>query len=98
MKRALWLASGVILWAVHFLAAYGYAGLACARGWGASVPWTVGALTLAAAAIAAGILVRAARRKAGFEDGIAGGLAAFALLAIVWEGAPVLWVAPCVSR
>ena len=98
MKRALWLASGVILWAAHFLGAYGYAGLACARGWSASVPWTVGAMTLVAAALAVGILARAAKRKAGFEDAIAAGLAAFALLAIVWEGASVLWVAPCVSR
>src|SRR5690606_4495033 len=42
VRRAFWLASGVVVWALHFTAAYGYTGLACARGMAASVPWVVG--------------------------------------------------------
>lgn len=98
MRRALWLASGVIVWALHFGFAYGFVGLACARGLERAVPWTVGVATVAAAAIAAVLLARGALRRADFEDGIAAGLAAFALLAILWEGASILMVAPCAAR
>ena len=98
MKRALWLSSGVILWSVHFVSIYGFTGLACARGWHGSLPWTVGGATLVAAVLAAWVAVPAWRRREDFEHGLAAGLAAFALLAILWEGFSVLVVAPCVSR
>lgn len=98
MKRALWLSSGVIVWALHFATIYGFTGLACARGWVNAVPWTVGLATAAAAACAALLLARGMRRREGFEDGIAAGLAGFALLAILWEGLTIVLVAPCVSR
>ena len=98
MRRALWLSSGVIVWAVHFVAIYGFTGLACARGWHAVLPWGVGGATLIAAAIAVMLLARALPRRAAFEDALVAGLAAFALLAIVWEGISILVVAPCVAR
>jgi hypothetical protein len=88
----------VILWAVHFLAIYGFTGLACARGWHGVLTWSVGGMTLAAALAAGAVIVPAWRRRADFEQGIAAGLAGFALLAILWEGLSVLMVAPCVSR
>ena len=98
MKRALWLSSGVIAWALHFTVVYGFTGLACARGLDRAVPWTVGIATLLAGAAACGLLALGLRRRAGFEDGIAAGLAAFALLAILWEGASILVVPPCALR
>lgn len=98
MRRALWLSSGVIVWAVHFIGIYGFTGLACARGWHAAVPWGVGAATALAAAVAAMLLARALPRRAAFEDAMVVGLAGFALLAIVWEGISIFMVAPCVAR
>ena len=98
MRRALWLSSGVIVWAVHFLAIYGFTGLACARALDRAVPWGVGAMTLLAAAGAALLLARAVPRRADFESALVAGLAGFALLAILWEGLAVVMVAPCVSR
>ena len=98
MSRALWMASGVIVWAAHFLAVYGFTGLACARGWAAAVPWGVGLATVAALGIAAMLLARGVGRRGEFENGIATGLAAFALLAIAWEGLALLLVDPCASR
>jgi hypothetical protein len=97
VKRALLLAAGVILWALHFGAIYGYAGLACARGWERSVTPVVAALTVAAALAATAFMV-VLRRREGFEHAIAIGLAGFALLAIVWEGASVAFLVPCASR
>jgi hypothetical protein len=98
MRRALWMASGVIVWALHFTIVYGFTGVACARGMDRAVPWAVGVATLAAAAVAALVVVRGARRRDAFEDWIAAGLAAFALLAILWEGIAVFMVAPCALR
>jgi hypothetical protein len=98
MSRALWMASGVIAWALHFALIYGFTGLACARGWDRAVPWTVGIATLAAAGIAAFLLVAGLQRRRGFEGSVTAGLAAFALLAILWEGAAIFMVPPCALR
>lgn len=98
MRRALWMSSGVIVWAVHFAAVYGFTGLACARGMAAIVPWGVGAATLVALAVAALLVWRGVGRHGEFENGMATGLAAFALLAIAFEGVPLFMGNPCVSR
>jgi hypothetical protein len=95
MRRALWIASGVIVWALHFTAVYGFTALACARGFPRAVPWAIGAATLAAAAVAIAIIAMAYSKRRDFADGIAAGVAAFALLAIVWEALPVLIVPAC---
>jgi hypothetical protein len=92
------MASPVIVWAVHFLAIYGFTGLACERGFGHAVPWAIGGSTLAAAAVAVAILLRGLRDRADFEHGLTAGLAAFALLAILWEALSVVMVAPCALR
>lgn len=98
MSRALRLTSGVIVWATHLLAIYGFTGLACARGLERTVPWVAGAATLAAAALAAWLMLRGWRRRGEFEHALCAGLAGFALLAILWEGLAVLMVAPCALR
>jgi hypothetical protein len=78
------MSSGVIVWALHFTAIYGFTALACARGFGASAPWVVGALTLLAAAAAIGIIVT--HLSSEFSRWISAAVAGAALIAIVWEG------------
>ena len=96
MKRALWLSSGVIVWAIHFVAIYGYTGLACARAMERSVPWAVGGATLIAATAALAILARAMRTAGrSFESWMAAGIAALALIAILWETLPVMILPVC---
>jgi hypothetical protein len=96
MRRALWIASGVIVWALHFTALYGFTALACARGFPRALPWVIGAATLAAAALAVAIIALAYSKRRDFVDWIAAGVAAFALLVIAWEALPVLFVPACV--
>lgn len=98
MRRALHMSAGVILWALHFAAIYGYAGLACARGWERSVTPVVAVSTLLAAVAVVALFVTAWPRRASFEAAITAGLAAFALLAILWEGASIAFLVPCASR
>ena len=96
MRRALWMAAGVILWALHFTVIYGFTGVACARGFGEAAPWVVGVATVFAAVLAGLVVLRGARRGGEFESWLSAGLAAFALLAILWEGVSAAMVAPCV--
>lgn len=98
MKRALLMSSGAIVWALHFTAIYGYAGLACARGWERSVTPVVAGSTAVAALAAAALIALAWPRRARFESAVTAGLAAFALLAILWEGASIAFLVPCASR
>ena len=98
MSRTLWLAFPVIVWAAHFVAIYGFTGLACERGFGETVPWAIGGATLAAAAAAVALLLRGLRDRGDFEHALSAGLAAFALLAILWEALSVVMVAPCALR
>lgn len=99
--------SGPLIWAAHFLAIYGFAGLACARrlqyaewlGIGV-VTWAVGALTLAAVAA---VLLPGARAdyrqtprdSAGFIRWTGAALGLLSVLAIAWEALPVLLVPAC---
>jgi len=104
-RTALSVSAGVIVWSVHFAIVYAFNGLACARRFagiewfGAGVvTWVVGIATVAAMAIAAAMIVSRALRMAAespFTDWLHAGLAAFALLAIGWEGLAVLIVPPC---
>lgn len=89
------ISAGVIVWAVHFGVVYGLTAIACARGAPSLAVWTIGIATLVAAAIAAAVLVREWRRREAFEAWLAAGLAALALVAIVWEAVPVLIVPVC---
>ena len=98
MRRTLFISAGILVWALHFTAIYGYTGLACARGWERSVTPTVTVMTVFASIAAAGVIYVAMRRREHFEHALAAGLAAFALLAILWEGAGVAFLVPCAAR
>jgi hypothetical protein len=90
---ALWMSSGVIVWALHFAAVYGYTALACARGFGGT-SWVVGGATVVAALLAVGIIARNLDRE--FTRWISAAVAVAALIAIVWEGlTPLLVRNPC---
>lgn len=91
--RALWMSSGVIVWALHFAAVYGFTALACARGFGAAAPWAVGVATALAAALAIALIAR--NLDGEFTRWMTAAIAATALLAILWEGLPALMVTPC---
>ena len=94
-RTALGMAVGPIAWAAHFLAIYGFSGVACARGLGAWIPAAIGVATLAAGGVCAWAIVAGLRDRDAFERWLAAMLAAAALVAIVWEALPVLWVKPC---
>lgn len=107
-QRPFWITSlhmfaGVIVWAVHFTAIYSFTALACARGFSqlqwlglGVVTWAIGGATLIAATATLVILVpalRTARRS--FESWMAAGVAALALIAILWETLPVMMLPVC---
>jgi hypothetical protein len=98
MRLTLFMAAGVITWAAHFLAIYGWTGYACERGLAATIPWVVGATTLVAVIVVVAVAVAGRSRRASFPHWLAAGLAAFALLGIVAEAISVLVVPACVSR
>ena len=81
---ALRMSSGVIVWALHFTAAYGFTALACARGFGAAAPWAAGLATAIAAALAVAIILKNLSPE--FTRWISAGVAGAALIAILWEG------------
>jgi hypothetical protein len=96
--------AGIVIWAAHFGAIYGYTGLACARrfsdsgaAWVALVPWVIGAATLLAVAAALVFLAPVVRspRAAPFVDWLGGWVAALAIVAIVLEAMAMFWVSVC---
>ena len=107
----LFLTGGLGIWAVRFLAGYGFTAVACAKGWRADAIAGIGVVQLglvAMSVVALGgcgiLLVRAlgdrasARRSdpgGGFIGSIAALVAALAMLAIVWETLPVFLVPAC---
>jgi len=86
----------VALWALHFTAIYGFTALACARGFAGAVPWTVGAMSALAALLAVFLLI--SNLSARFERWMTAALAAFALVAIVFETLTVVLVPACALR
>ncbi len=95
VARSLWISAGVIVWALHFAAIYGFTALACARGLMGPVPSLIGIAGGVAAAIAAAIVVRGWRRRKSFEHWLSASVAGFALVAIVFETIPALAVPAC---
>jgi hypothetical protein len=93
--RALWMSSGAIVWALHFGALYGFAALACARGFGGAVPWVSLATTLAALGAIAVIAVRHVPRRGEFTAWLALSAAGLALVAVVYETIPIFIVPVC---
>lgn len=89
------MSGGVVVWALHFAAIYGATALACARGMVSLVPLIVGGATLLAVLLLVPMLVLGVRRRHQFEGWLGGVLAAFALVAVLWEALPVLIVEAC---
>lgn len=101
----LWIAP--VVWALHFLAIYGFTGLSCARPGGAGaaiVPAFVITVTIAAIAVLCATIVLAMRdhrRSNGlpgvsrFVHGLTSATAALVVVAVVWEALPVLIVPAC---
>jgi hypothetical protein len=94
MLRILGISSGAIVWALHFAAIYGITALACARAVPQAVPWTIGIAT-AFAVVAAVVLIVLGMRAAGFAGWMTAAVAGLAMIAIVWEAAPVFVVPAC---
>ena len=103
-KAAAIVSGGGLVWAAHFTVVYGYTGIACARRFDAVgrtlvalVPWVIAIASVAAAAAALMIMVRMLRVEAGpdFTRRVGAGVAALALVAIVLEAIPVVWVPVC---
>jgi hypothetical protein len=90
------IASPIVVWAVHFGLIYGFTGLACARGWERAVPWTVGAATILAAVLTLALILT--NLSSGFTRWMTAAVAALALVAILFEGVPVLLIPACGSR
>ncbi|MDD3837077.1 MAG: hypothetical protein WCY15_12345 [Phenylobacterium sp.] len=100
MARWLFLLGGMIVWLVHFLGAYGVASAAdviTGQADAAGAVWGVGLLTLACAGADVALLALALPRARSAADGLdrflAGGAAlgaGLSLLAVVWQGLPVL--------
>ena len=93
--RALWISSGVLIWAAHFGALYGFIALACARGFGAAVPWVVGAATLAAFLALAWVARANWRDRREFVSWMALSVAGLALLAVLYQTVPFFIVPIC---
>jgi hypothetical protein len=92
---ALRISAGAIVWAVHFTVLYGFAALACARGFTGAVPWVSGAATLLALAALLVVLARTGPRRGEFESWLAFSIAAVALVGVVFETVPVYLVRTC---
>lgn len=88
--HALWIASGIAVWATHFTVIYGLTALACARGYPSAIPWVVATATAAAAMLAIGIFAQGYRNQARFIDWVTAGIALLALVAIVYEAGAAL--------
>lgn len=95
MTRILFMSSGVVVWALHFGTLYGLTALACARGWQPLLVPSIAVATAIAALATISIIAAGLRRRAQFESWMGAGIAALALVAIVWDAMPVLVVPPC---
>jgi hypothetical protein len=93
MATILRIASGVIVWALHFGVLYGFTALACARGFQHLVPAAVGAASVLAALAAVAIVVR--NLSSEFDRWLAAAIALAALVGILWEGVTVFMVPMC---
>ena len=93
--RALWIAAGIGVWALHFTVVYAATAIACARAAPHVVPWSIALATVLALALAGGIVANRSRRRSDFIDWMAAGTAAFAMLAILWEAAGLAWLPVC---
>lgn len=95
---ALRMSAGIVVWALHFGAVYASTALACARGLPQAAPPAVAIATALAVVALLPIVVAGWRRRADFEPAFSASMAAFALIAVLWEALPALWVPACGGR
>jgi hypothetical protein len=88
---------GLLVWAAHFAALYGVTGLACARGFPDSVPWTIGGVTLAALAANAALALSGLRAVAASDvlDWLTAAGAAISTVAVMWQALPIVMIPIC---
>jgi hypothetical protein len=89
------MSSGAIVWAAHFMAIYGITALACARGSPGLVPWAIGIASIIAIGLVFLLIWIAFKDIGAFGNWLSAAVASLALLAIVWQAVPVLWVPAC---
>ena len=85
MSDVLRIASGAIVWAVHFALLYGLTALACARGQPRMITWVIVIATLVAVGVAVAIVFRSYAHREQFTPWMTGAVAAIAAVAMVWE-------------
>lgn len=95
MTTMLWMSSGIVVWALHFTALYGYTALACARGLGVSVPWVAAAATAAALAAMGWIVLRTLPHRAEFNGWLTLAIVGLAVIGVVYETVPLFIVPIC---
>jgi hypothetical protein len=59
------------------------------------IPWFVAAVTALAGACALAVLIAAMRAAPTFENWMAAGIAALAMVAMIWEAWPAALLVPC---
>ena len=90
--------SGVLVWAAHFLLIYGFTALACARDFAAAVPWGIAIATVAALMILLVVMRGAIRTAPEFVEWMTISVGAIAIVAMVFESLPMIWVPICGTR
>ncbi len=95
VARSAWLASGVVVWAAHFLVIYGFSALACARGFASAIQPVIAVAGVVAVALLAAIIARGWISRARFEHWLSAAIALLALVAVVYETLPAWTVEAC---
>lgn len=83
--HALWIPAGIVIWGLHFAVIYGFTALACARGHPTAVPWLVVVSSAIAVTLVGAVMVKGFRRRSAFIEWMSASVAAFALIAILYE-------------
>ena len=97
VRTTLRMFAGVLIWAAHFLLIYTFTALACTRDLASSVvPVIIAATGLGV--LGAALIARSALPPRGFADWLAVSVASIAILAMMWEALPLLWIPVCASR
>ena len=95
MSRIAWMASGVLVWVLHFAALYGLTALACARDFGGAVPWFAAFAALAALTALLVIVSRNLPRRAEFEAWMSIAIAGLAFIGVAYGTVSAYVVRPC---
>ncbi|MCD6680577.1 MAG: hypothetical protein LT102_07970 [Burkholderiaceae bacterium] len=95
VSRSAWLASGIVVWAAHFLVIYGFTALACARGFVPAIQPVIAGAGVVAVALLASIIARGWMSRAHFEHWLSAAIALLALVAVVYETIPAWTLEAC---